>query len=430
MLTLFALAAGTACVELFLQAFPRYIPSAVKDEIIKKDVKKYWVKNAYSTWYTYWSDDPTLGLKRPSNWNYRVEREFYGEAVWGGHTVPVKDFSGGVDATYDRDGFRNRDGLARADVVTLGDSLTEGLYIPRPWPELLGGMMGVDVCNLGTGHFGPAQEEAALVKYGVSRRPGLVILAFYEGNDVEDNEKFDAVKKSGLPWHKYDEKTVRRKVSGEGYRFGDTIVWTMARYAYGRVFHGGAAPADNRPPGVKGWFTYATPKGEMGFAVLPPKFKVSLMTREEIAARPGWAMTVESIRSIRAACDGIGASFVVVFIPTQEHVALPLVLDGMGGGYFDEQMAILMKNRGGARYAERFGRDADNLSAMMSELCASEGIPFLDLTGRLRDETRMGGQAYFPRDSHFNMHGADVAAGAIYGFLKDKGITGGHGHER
>ncbi len=87
---------------------------------------------------------------------------------------------------HDDAGYRNERRLARADVVTLGDSMTYGPVDPRDaWPRVLADVTGRQVYNMALPGYGPGQSlfqlEAAL-----ALRPTVVIVAPYFGNDLPD----------------------------------------------------------------------------------------------------------------------------------------------------------------------------------------------------------------------------------------------------
>jgi lysophospholipase L1-like esterase len=58
----------------------------------------------------------------------------------------------------------------------------------------------------------------------------------------------------------------------------------------------------------------------------------------------------------------------------------------------------------------------------MQEFCAEEGIAFLDLTTVLQTKLGAGYNTYFPDDSHWNAAGHEVAADAIAGFMRERGL--------
>lgn len=101
---------------------------------------------------------------------------------------------GGLYRT-DENGFPNPPGIATADVVFVGDSFTEageygGLAETETFVRQTGAMTGLSVVNLGTGGYGPQQELVVLRRYGFPYRPRIVVWQLFEGNDLQDAERY------------------------------------------------------------------------------------------------------------------------------------------------------------------------------------------------------------------------------------------------
>jgi GDSL-like Lipase/Acylhydrolase family len=88
---------------------------------------------------------------------------------------------------HDEAGYRNERRLTRADIVTLGDSMTYGPVDPRhAWPRILGGMARQSVYNMALPGYGPAQSLFQL-DAGLALKPRVLIVAPYFGNDLFDS---------------------------------------------------------------------------------------------------------------------------------------------------------------------------------------------------------------------------------------------------
>src|SRR5205823_13062293 len=98
-------------------------------------------------------------------------------------------------------GFRNVRDLREAKVVVLGDSFVEGGLVAADnlMTATLERLLGCNVANLGQSAYGPQQELAVLKRYAGPLRPRLCIWTFYEGNDLEDVERYEQLARSGLP---------------------------------------------------------------------------------------------------------------------------------------------------------------------------------------------------------------------------------------
>ncbi|MGH9905146.1 MAG: hypothetical protein ACRD8U_06115, partial [Pyrinomonadaceae bacterium] len=104
----------------------------------------------------------------------------------------VPDVNRVVDYRTDEQGFRNPDGVRRADVVFIGDSFTEGATVEEndTFVRQVGAASGLSVVNLGRGAYGPQQELIVLERYGLAYRPRVVVWQLFEGNDLPDASLF------------------------------------------------------------------------------------------------------------------------------------------------------------------------------------------------------------------------------------------------
>lgn len=125
--------------------------------------------------------DATLGWRLEPNAVYRY---------------PTSD--GVVQVTYNERGWRDElhSFEKPADVyriVLLGDSFMEAYSVDGAdalYSQLEAQAAGtpVEVINLGVGGYGTLQAYLALVEEGLAYQPDLVLLSFYAGNDLTDND--------------------------------------------------------------------------------------------------------------------------------------------------------------------------------------------------------------------------------------------------
>ena len=97
---------------------------------------------------------------------------------------------------YDRHGFRNDADLAAADIAVIGDSYVESPYAPTEalMTTVLRRHQGATVANLGISGFGPRQELVTLQRYAIPLGPKIIIWVFFEGNDLGDVHRYDALR--------------------------------------------------------------------------------------------------------------------------------------------------------------------------------------------------------------------------------------------
>jgi SGNH hydrolase-like domain, acetyltransferase AlgX len=136
--------------------------------------------------------DPDLIYVREPNQRLRVR--FQGSDL---HRLQGASASSKVyrcDTRLDGGGFRNPADLHSAQVVMIGDSFVEGLQAADD--ELISAQLakalGVSTANLGRTGYGPQQELEVLRRYGLPLGPRTCVWLFYEGNDLQDVEAYDA----------------------------------------------------------------------------------------------------------------------------------------------------------------------------------------------------------------------------------------------
>ncbi len=93
-----------------------------------------------------------------------------------------------ITVRYDAGGFRNPVGLDDWTVVVAGDSFTELGHLPdeQLFTTRLGVRLGVRVKNLGVSWTGPFSQTTYLESYGRAPSARHAVLAFFEGNDLDD----------------------------------------------------------------------------------------------------------------------------------------------------------------------------------------------------------------------------------------------------
>lgn len=91
---------------------------------------------------------------------------------------------------YSREGFRNPDDLNDWDIAVVGDSFTESGYLPEKalFTGITAEKLGKRVKNLGITDSGTFAQTHYLEAYGQAPSCKTAVLAFFEGNDLEDNE--------------------------------------------------------------------------------------------------------------------------------------------------------------------------------------------------------------------------------------------------
>jgi len=285
----------------------------------------------------------------------------------------------GVLYEYDRNGFRNRPDPHAADVVVIGDSFVEGWGVTAD--QLVTSRLAADlhrgVVNLGQSWYGPQQELEVLRRYGLPLHPRVCVWAFFEGNDLQDVERYQWA----LPiWPELS----RRNHSFVLRSFTRNALYALRRL--GRTREGGDATGTLAYPhgtfresdgrDVRMYFEYAAHR-------LSPREIADLDVVRRVLGEAG------------RLCERQGARLLVVFVPSKDRV------------YLD-------RTRFAAGAAPRHWVRNDlpeRLAAAVRQADPEAG--FLDLTPVLRQRASRGEVLYFLQDSHWSPQGHAAAADAI-----------------
>jgi lysophospholipase L1-like esterase len=340
----------------------------------------------------------------------------------------------------DAEGFRNDTPPGYADVAALGDSFTDALTLPveLAWPARLELRSGLGVRNYGVAGFGPQQELRVLEDRVLPRRPRVVVVAFFAGNDIPGAALFDEFEKSGgagsfgvAGW------PFKRVVA----RFDRSYAFLLVQHLLGRDVHAAgfdedvsagrrfdaafsgedpAAPALERPSFDRGMFAVPVAGRTLRFALMPPYLNLLNLGRADLEAHRGWALTRASLLEMKAACGDAGARLVVMFIPAKSQVYLPLLERAFAPGDLRRALAFSLPDDPWGVDVPRLLRNRLAQNELMASFCRREGIELLDLTPDLAAVATQGVNVYFPDDSHWNARGHQVAAERLARFLAER----------
>lgn len=350
----------------------------------------------YLTVYPYMPGD--VVYRRPPNW------QFSGEWVDSPdiqRSYPIlKPGYGRVRCvmSYDANGFRNATIPDRCDIVTVGDSFTEGQRVDdsETWPVLLAAQTGLSVYNLGVSGYSPPEYLASLEAYGLPLRPRIVICMLYEGNDFRSAEM-----------------AARSGVSVAAFIKTSPLLMGLDRLLVDKLGQIGAR-GDFPGSEVLDWMPLALPGGGdaryYGFA---PKQLVELAMDEEIfESGAQWQAARTILSRMRDMCRANGAELIIAYAPNKAHVVMPAALDSVP---IDKVRAFFsLRYRGPLPEGDQFARML--LSRMRSrqeviaEWCQTESIPFVPLTEPLRADAVAGRQVYYTYDKHWSPAGHETAA--------------------
>jgi hypothetical protein len=294
---------------------------------------------------------------------------------------------------YDDDGFRVPERPADlVEVVALGDSYTEAGNAARPWPDVLAAASGLSVRNLGFRGYGPVEEARVLQDYGMPENPRLIIVGYFEGNDLSNvltSEEFIEPRAARQQFTPFDPTQP---------------IWLH----------------DNPPPyqlpvrvEINGTVT------EM--ALLDDYLSWLNGTIEDYAQSANMRALETTWRTMLAAAGD--TCVVITYFPTAPHLYLPYLIPEdrdkfmatvQGVGIAAPNEAITYT--GAISYEESILR-LNNQRDAVAGLAAQLGIPFIDLVPAFEAAAANGDILYYAYDTHWNQAGHDLAGQVIAAYL-------------
>ena len=295
--------------------------------------------------------------------------------------------AGGLAFTYRTDphGFRNSSPWPpRADVVILGDSLAFGFGVDdhQSWVSRLGEQLPeLEIVNLGILAAAPQQYLLAYETFGARLSPELIVVALYPPNALGAVHVFDDWIAAGKP-ERLDLWRAQRARSG---RLAEIKRALMGSYLITGLYFGAKEIGST----VRG----RTIRFEDGGRVRMAPAEIGMAPLAH-AGHPRFDRVVEILLELRAAAAADGAELLVTLFPSKWEALEPLL---------EQPVPDL---------TEPFARRFDEL-----------GVPYLDLTGVLRERAARGERLFLEVDIHPNPEGYRLIAQVMADHLKGQLVT-------
>ncbi len=342
-----------------------------------------------------------LAFHRPPDrsWTY----EFHDLPASGWATHAPEGYSP-ISCTLDSDarGYRNSAPKASYDIVTLGDSFTEGSNVSNDevWTTLFAERTDKSLYNLGMTGYGPVHYLASLEQHGLSLATEHVICMIYEGNDFRTAERELGPENPSL-WERVSVYADRSPI----------------RLMLDRLIQGTLASTQVEPDPklveMFSWLPLMVPEGPQSnpYAFGPKALFEHSQSADLFEMDPTWARACGYLDRIKSVCDDTNLKLTIAFAPTKAHVVLPLV---RGRLPIEKLQEIAGLRTEWVPAADVFEKQLfDNLDARESVVrawCASNDVPFISTTTVLRDAVANGTHAYFTYDHHWTPEGHRVVA--------------------
>jgi len=333
------------------------------------------------------------------------------------HDVPLTQYGypnaqgGYPDISYtmtvDGRGFRNRQAVSECDVLTLGDSFTEGSEVSddQTYPALLAKRTGKVVYNLGMAGGTPRTYLASLKTIGVGLKPKCALVMIYEGNDFHPS----AAKRERSWWD-----------GVKHYGKASPVLSALKRamiHALGPI---GARRMANLPEGDPfwpvAWLPMPVPAGPEAkyYAFKVKRLQGHWLTGGQFRKSAAYLATIESLGEINALCRANNIRLVVLYAPDKPHVVLPCARERLSARQVRAFLAFGEKSLPPAdEFLDELIKRLDTRESALAEFCRAESIEFCSLTRPLQQQMLAGEQVYFTYDQHWTPIGNRVVADVV-----------------
>lgn len=298
-----------------------------------------------------------------------------------------------VSFKRDSHGFRNPEPWPdKVQMVVVGDSFTAAEAVVSPyWRGVSESILAFGLPGSGT-----LQQQRLLEAFALPREPEIVVLAFFAGNDLQDNLAF--LRKS---------QADAGNSGGTGERKNplDYSVLFNIAYAIRNFVLPGAEEPCHYPQ-----FAQTEPPTPIAFYdEFLSSFSLDSQTMRESEM---FRITRDSIAAMAATLRERGSRLILMYIPQKAELYWELLSD--------ESKARIFSGSEAFDSTVEMGAVSANLAAqhnLMAELAAELDIVFLDLTLALSKAVSEGEQPYFFADTHWNQAGHNIARIALLDLL-------------
>jgi len=328
--------------------------------------------------------------------------------------VSIDATADGSERSTDELGFCNPAGRYhghdRIDVIALGDSFS-WCHAVRPeqaWPALLGQRTGLSTFSLGLGGNGLYEYVQFLREFGIPKRPRVVVMNVYGGNDLRDAVAYRdyrvAMEKGEEPPsndpHNVAPGLVSSVVGRHSYVLNFAVAWLS------RAVHDD--PGSREKSGINLRYELTLPSGKV-------EFNTENRDRDEIVV----ARHMESGSAPLTIWDGALDRFAQL---SREH-AFTGVVSYTPPAYAAYAAQLRLADPELAPLLVRFD---EAQRRHLAERTAAGGLLFLDLSSALRAAAAhedAAGLLYGPVHVHLTARGNEVVADALARFLEERELV-------
>jgi hypothetical protein len=145
---------------------------------------------------------------------------------------------------------------------------------------------------------------------------------------------------------------------------------------------------------------------------------------ETIKQSNNYRLATETIVKMQELSEAAGARFLLVYVPTKEHIYLPLLNDAETLEIiFADVPKLEMDADGNIQVTnqkatpELFWQHMNDQEQLLAEFAAGKNIDYLNLASEFREVASTGAELYYSFDTHWNQSGNDLAAQTIANYV-------------
>lgn len=301
----------------------------------------------------------------------------------------------------------------RFDIIALGDSFTwcTNVHPEAAWAHQLGGMLDRSVYNLSRGAIGLYEYIQLFKAFGLVKKPKLVVLNVYEGNDLRD----------AIRYHDHVNKIAHGTARELSLNAHSTVEHIFEWGRSGWLHHN--SYAFNLGLVVAQWAYQSLPRSGIQLTG-EPDFRYTLRFPEAAIAFNPENVDGDELVHARALADGrisptvLDAALDAIAALSDEHKFELLVIYSPSAHTAYAEFVTFAE----AAAAPLMKQYSDTLRRYLGAATAARKIPFLDLTPALQQAARkLGGREflYYRTTVHFTAQGHNVVAEAIQRHLEE-----------
>lgn len=328
---------------------------------------------------------------------------------------PTPITTNATEVRFDGFGFRYQnfpiDG--DPDVVVLGDSFsvfpsTEPIY----WANLT-----TNTLSLARAETGTIEQSIILERFIVeqNKQPDVVVLQYFEGNDIRENQRFTNDVAAGGNLDRYHPYELTYS-----YHLADLYISRRFR----STVPSNSFDVDPCPYPVVD--EYGHP-----LAFLHPYISLLTLPKADIEQSNEWHLTTNALTSIKEMTEQMGAELVIVYVPTKLHVHMDGLSDEQilsldvylraftptPSNLFQQDFSVPKRD-----VVSLIRQNATGQRDLVTEFTKRNDILFLDMTPHFQETVREGEPVYFWLDTHWNQLGSDLTRQELIQFLIENNL--------